>query len=213
MRAIQVLSDYADLSDKWPSHVWSKKAVSKCMNSKEIITLVSSQDESEVYVNKDLLCFFSSYYAAALNGKFLEANKDHFEVDLSGENLVAFRDWMYMGTFDHLIGYLSEPLECLYVKLYIFADQMDIIALRRSAISHLPDEDPLTWDLIKLILTNLPESSPLRRYALDSFIAHWKPSHRSTVPRLDDQNDPEHLLSNFFRRGNGWCCASQVVNR
>ncbi|KAG9911579.1 hypothetical protein KCU98_g7904, partial [Aureobasidium melanogenum] len=198
MRAIQVLPDYADLSDKWPSHVWSKKAVSRCIDSKELITLVSSQDKSEVYVNKDLLCFFSSYYAAALNGKFLEANKDRFEVDLSGEHLVAFRDWMYMGTFDHLIGYLSEGLECLYVKLYLFADQTDIIALRRNAISHLADEDLLTWDLAKLILMNLPENSPLRRYALDSFIAHWEPSYGLTIPRLDSQSDPEYLLSNFL---------------
>ena len=83
------------------------------------------------------MCFFSSYYAAALNGKFIEAKNDRFEVDLSEEHLHAFADWIYTGSFN--MEFLSETEECLYVNLYLFADQMDIIALRRSALSNLAD--------------------------------------------------------------------------
>ncbi|KAH0366444.1 hypothetical protein KCU65_g5376, partial [Aureobasidium melanogenum] len=193
----QVLPAFANLSEKWPNHVWSHKAVSKCMDDKELVTLVSSQDESEVYIHKDLLCFFSSYYAAALKGEFLEAKKDRFEVDLSGADLKAFRDWIYMGTFDHL-ECIEGSVERLYVKLYIFADQVDILALRRSAVSSLGDVNIIDWDLVKLILTSLPENSPLREYALDSYIAHWEPSSSRVLPQLDSQNDPGYLLSNFL---------------
>lgn len=144
-------------------------------------------------IHRELLCFFSSYYAAALNGKFIEAKNDRFEVDLSEEHLHAFADWIYTGSFN--MEFLSETEECLYVNLYLFADQMDIIALRRSALSNLADQEPLSWESVKVILMNLPETSLLRKFALDSFIAHWEPSNSSMVPQLDNSTNSEYLLA------------------
>ncbi|KAH0157301.1 hypothetical protein KCU67_g7960, partial [Aureobasidium melanogenum] len=192
MRAIQALANGDRVSEKWPNHVWSPKAVSDALKkSSATIKLVSSQDGFEVSIHRELLCFFSSYYNAALNGKFLEATKDRFEVDLSEEHLHSFSYWIYTGSFNVELLSGSESEESLYVKLYIFADQMDILALRRSAISHLADADPLTWDLVKLILMNLPENSPLRRSVLDMFIAHWTLESKWGLPEPDSPVDHE----------------------
>lgn len=72
---------------------------------------------------------------------------------------------------------------------------MDIMALRRSAISNLADLNVIGWDLVKLILMNVTENSPLRRCALDMYIAHWTPIHSRTVPQLDNETSPEYLLA------------------
>lgn len=52
----------------------------------------------------------------------------------------------------------------LYVRLYIFADQTDILALRREVKNYLvsPYRMMAFYNMIAHIHTSLPESSPLR---------------------------------------------------
>lgn len=81
-------------------------------------------------VNKALLCYFSSYYAAALNGRFAEARQEIFSVDLSGKQLQAFINWIHTGRLDLHIWEREDR-----VKLYIFADLVDVLALRRQIMT------------------------------------------------------------------------------
>ncbi|CAD0100292.1 unnamed protein product [Aureobasidium mustum] len=167
------------------------------MKSPETIKLASTKDGVVVSIHKGLLCFFSSYYAAALNGNFLEAEKDRFEVGLSGAQLQAFAEWIYTGTFNvH-----DREDEFLFISLYIFADLVDIIALRRSAISHIADLSIVSWSMVELILKNVTQNSPLRRHVSDNYIAHWMPTTDANRPRLpDSQTDSVYLVahSNFM---------------
>lgn len=128
-----------------------------------------------------------------MKGTFLEARKDTFGVDLSGESLKGFESWIYTGYF-HI---LPESKESLYINLYIFADQMDIMALRRSTVSNLADLNIINWDLVKLIVTNVAENSPLRMHVLDTFIAHWMPrKDRGKSCVFSRVFDPDDMVSN-----------------
>ncbi|KAG9663905.1 hypothetical protein KCU64_g1033, partial [Aureobasidium melanogenum] len=112
MSMIQALPAHANVSDKWPNHVWSPKAaVGAIHKSTTLVKLTSSKDEVAVHIEKELLCFYSLYYVAALNGRFLEAKKDSFEVGLTGEQLRGFESWIYTGGFH--MGILSESEESL----------------------------------------------------------------------------------------------------
>lgn len=129
------------------------------MKSSKIITLVSNKDdEDDVTVHKELLCFFSPYYAAALNGKFLEAQKGQFEVDLNGEDLRMFIAWIYTGELT--TGSLQNA------NLFIFADQVDILALRRDILSQLSKENHhmLRYDIVKHVLKNVTQQSQIEHW-------------------------------------------------
>lgn len=157
--------------------------------SPKTIKLVSKEDQVVVSVHKKLLCHYSSYYSAALSGKFLEAKKDQFEVDLPGEHLQSFANWLYTG----------EVEEGTFIQLYIFADQVDIIALRRDIVDVMAKEDDVyRYNDISVLLMNLTQNSPLRKYMLDLYIHHWQPACDVEDPcPLDRDTDPENLLANF----------------
>lgn len=163
--------------------------------SSKIIRLVSNEDEDkeEVTVHKELLCFFSPYYAAALNGKFLEAQKDQLEVELDGEGLRNFAAWIYTGE-------LAKD-QSRNINLYVFADQVDILSLRRdtlSQISGLRCEMP-NYDDVKYVLENVTQQSQIYRWVVDSYVAHWLPtSDDNDKCLLNSNSDSDHLLANFI---------------
>lgn len=160
-----------------------------------MIKLASTKDEVEVFVHKELLCFFSPYYLAALNGNFLEAQKDRFEVSLSGKQLKCFVAWIYTGK-------LSEPRSWVCdIRLFIFADRVDIIALRRDILRGISESDEVLPDYgsVLLMLKNITQHSPLHRWVLDAYIAHWTPEDdNGDSSRLDSYKDPDNLLANFI---------------
>lgn len=167
------------------------------IKSSKIVKLVSNEDENEdvVTVHKELLCFFSPYYAASLNGKFLEAQKDQFEVDLVGQDLRVFISWIYTGE-------LTEE-SSQNANLYVFADQVDILALRRDALSQLSRrrKQMLKYCGVKHVLENVTQQSQIYKWMLDSYIAHWGPSADDDDDDeciLDRKSDLDYLLSNFI---------------
>lgn len=143
--------------------------------------MLKATDGTTVGVHKDLLVFFSKYYEPALDGYFPQAAQTIFDVDLSRENLQRFKTWLHTGE-------LAEPehqegiCDCEnHVRLYIFADVVDILALRREVMNYmtavrapLPD-----WGPVRAIFSKLPQNSPLRRLVLRLFIAHWTPEDDS----------------------------------
>jgi hypothetical protein len=146
-----------------------------------------------VSVHRKLLCFFSSYFSAALNGKFLEAQKDHFEVELLGKHLKSFVTWIYTGG-------MTQAAMGHDIDLYIFADQVDIMALRRAALNQVAKKKRLlTYEHFAYLHQNLAQGSPLLRYTTDFYIAYWEPSNDSEDPCcLDSDTDPDHLLAQFL---------------
>lgn len=126
-------------------------------------------------VNKALLCHFSPYYAAALNGRFAEAHQETFSVDLSGKQLQVFIDWIHTGQLE-LQSWEREDR----VKLYIFADLVDIIALRRKIMTEKGRME--RYREVGLVMSHLPNNSPYRRRIVEYYANHWKPE--------DDRYDP-----------------------
>jgi hypothetical protein len=146
--------------------------------SPTIITLRATDGETTT-VHKGLLIFFSKYFKAALEDPFAESTQITLGVDLSGLN----------------------------VLLYMFADMMDILALRRKVMDYITLRAPLLpeYDTVRIIFTNLPETYPLRKHTLRTYIAHWE----AGVDGKDEyakavSNDTEGVLKGFmeeFQRG------------
>ncbi|CAD0092145.1 unnamed protein product [Aureobasidium vineae] len=131
-----------------------------------IILTSTKGDNVTVFVHKELLCFFSTYYAAAPNGNSSETHKAYPKVDLHGKELESFVAWLYTGEIlEH-----DDATFCA-LDLYLFADLVDIMALHRAAISHVmkhvgdkPDVAlELSYRDATYMLEHTAESSPLQK--------------------------------------------------
>ncbi|TIA46994.1 hypothetical protein D6C77_10376 [Aureobasidium pullulans] len=142
--------------------------------SSEMIQIQSQgNDDDKLYratVHKELLCFYSTYYTAAIKGQFSESQKHSFIVELNYEQTRLFVTWLYSGRLEY---HPDDGLDSEDVfALYIFADQTDVIALRRTVISFLVDSAAQHYREIHLsdlhkIVPQLPEQSQLRRFLLE----------------------------------------------
>jgi hypothetical protein len=130
-------------------------------------------------VNKELLCYFSPYYKAALHGQFAEAHQEIFEVDLSGKQLHVFVNWLHTGRLE-IHSWDREDR----VKLYIFADFADILALRRQIMTE-PDRME-KYREVGVVISYLPSTSPFRIRIADHYANHWEPE--------DDKHDSIGVL-------------------
>lgn len=162
--------------------------------SSEMIQIQSQgNDGDKLYratVHKELLCFYSTYYTAAIKGRFAEAEQDKFVLELNCEQTRFFVAWLYSGRLEHHPdnGLDSEDAYALYT----FADQTDIIALRRTIMSFLIDST-LRWlreqhfpgDLEKVI-PRLPDQSQLRRFPLEEATTIWIDDSRLYSQEIED---------------------------
>jgi len=128
-----------------------------------------------VFVHKRLLCHYSLYYKAAIQGQFQEATSNHFDLTLKTEHAEHFVRWLYSGQLS--IQYSALDIEELF-HLYIFADEKDILALRREVMSELVKKEKvdLPYDLVALATNSLLPSAPLYKFLLDWHVQHWSPS-------------------------------------
>lgn len=182
---------------------WSETNHSYCsaaiVKSSDTIKLIPNDGGSDIAIHRELLCFFSPYYTAALKGNFFEAQKDCLSVGVNKELLDAFVAWIYTGEIESTTR--LQALEELHILLYVFADQVDVLSLRRQVIDYMTiDEAGLPYYRVVLhALTNLPETSPLRQYLLAAYIAHWHPNIDENDSYLEmREEDPSRALPDFL---------------
>ncbi|KAI4727166.1 hypothetical protein E4T49_05084 [Aureobasidium sp. EXF-10728] len=139
-------------------------------------------------VHKDLLCWFSTYYRAALKGGFSEATSQSLVLELNSECCYLLVSWLYTGRWA-----ISDLRWRFLFNLYVFADKTDMLALRRSIMTVVR-----TWrqdirmlpvlEHAAIALKSLPSSSPLYRWLLDLYTHHW----------MSYRKHPDDVLPNEF---------------
>ncbi|THY08726.1 hypothetical protein D6D01_09614 [Aureobasidium pullulans] len=150
---------------------WSEGVISEILSSStETIELQSDPSKNkEVFrstVNKELLCFFSTYYVAAIKGHFYEAKQKLFTLDLNHAQTRTFKHWLCTGRLTHAnTSAWAVDKKCLF-GLYIFADMTDNLALRRAIMSQLASE----LSEYGKLLSQLPKGSPLIPFCLDATV-------------------------------------------
>lgn len=129
----------------------------------------------KTFVHKPLLCYYSLYYRAAIQGQFKEATSSHFDLNLKQLYAHSLIRWLYSGK---LSAGLPRPDTEELFTLYIFADEKDILALRRDVMSELVKRQniDLPYASVALATNSLPPSSALYRYLVDWQVQHWNPS-------------------------------------
>ena len=141
---------------------------------------INSQNKSfSATVHRELLCYYSPYYTAALKGGFAEAQTNTITVDLSDEETADLVSWLYSGQI--ISSYYSQLFD-----IYVFADEKKMLALRRSLMSKIvlccnashedSEANEINYfgldDMLPYIY-RLPPSCGLFRYLADFYVHHW----------------------------------------
>ncbi|KAH0278493.1 hypothetical protein KCU91_g2427, partial [Aureobasidium melanogenum] len=137
-------------------------------------------------VQKELLCYFSPYYRAALKGGFSEAASKSVVLELDPMVCCMLVGWLYSGKLPKWIEWAQ------ILSLYVFADRTDMLALRRAIMTrivHIEVGDRIPrFEVAAIALNSLPSTSPLYRWLLNAYIHHWMADYET----LDD------TLPNWF---------------
>jgi hypothetical protein len=197
---------------------WSKRTQMVSLNNALLIlsSRIKVRSPTQIYlrstygalqsVNKELLCYFSPYYAAASHGQFAESRQEIFDVDLTGKQLHVFINWVHTGKLD-LHDWDREDR----IQLYIFADFTDILALRRQIVTHRDIMEK--YREIGVVLSSLPSTSPLRMRIADHYANHWVPADdihdsRDTLDigsQLEWNNDLAQSKDRAKNKGHAGC--------
>ena len=140
-----------------------------------------SSPEFSAGVHKELLCFYSPYYAAAMKGRFAESRQDSFTLELNHRQTQLFVEWLYTGRME-VEFWRGEHNDDLHT-LYVFADQTDIIALRRSIMTCLAiaGRVPPTGRDVARLVSQVPDSSGIRLFLLEEAQAEWGMSEKTNI--------------------------------
>ncbi|THX34798.1 hypothetical protein D6D12_00764 [Aureobasidium pullulans] len=173
---------------------WSLRITTKILGRTTGIIKVRSTDEDENddeafkgVIHKTLLCCYSKYYRAALQGAFAEASSRSIVLDLDPVSCNTLIGWLYSGKLP--TGGRREQ----FFALYIFAGKTDMLVLRRAIMTRVvgTKSDGLalpSFEKAALALNSLPQTSPLYRWLLDTYIHDWLPEYKA----------PEDVLPNGF---------------
>lgn len=141
----------------------------------EFIFVSIGPEKTKFDVHKGPLCYYSSYFKAALKGGFKESRERVVVLkDETEETFKLFYLWLYSQKILVPVSTTLKDWQQL-VKLFVFADKRGIPKLRNNVIDAMVERDiRLRVDPIALnvyVYDNTPSSSPLRKLLVD--IVAW----------------------------------------
>lgn len=144
------------------------------------------------YNHSGLLSFYSTYFDAALNGRFKESKTG--VICLATEDPATysrFEKWLYHGSLPDLdLDHTRPPDFLSVIDLWLFADSHGVPLLANTCIDRLRDLIVAHWVLptgeMRYIYSHTLPISPLRRCVVDIFARVWRESEgAATVHGLD----------------------------
>lgn len=144
---------------------------------KDPVTLIVGADKESYTAHKDLLCFYSDFFHAALNGSFREAAERKIELpDTEVEVFEAFQVWLYTRKLtDNNVSTKVYPEYHLLVKLWLFGDKYQIPLLQNrtmdARIDKVDQDKETPVGVIHLAYENTTFNPPLRK-AIATILAY-----------------------------------------
>jgi hypothetical protein len=152
------------------NHTWTPSNLTTLLFTPTKRLFCTCTDNTTLYIPEILLCHYSRYYKALLHGSFAEAGSNSINIELSGPQAKVFVTWLYSGRFGEEVGY-----EVLF-ELYIFADKVDVPALKKDIMSFIHKRSRRKGSpdvrLASRVFHMLPKSCGLVRWMLDRFARH-----------------------------------------
>lgn len=175
------------------------------ISSHERVRLLVGDQRVVRVAPKSMLCEKSKFFAAALDGRWAEAETREFTIiDHELGTVDACLEWMYTGTIDY--GSLTWfeirwELSFHLTKLYVFADAFDITVLRDLVLDGylylMTDHDWLPYALqTSFIFHNTVQGCKLQQFIID----WWTYEGTSGLWRITAAYDIAELANALIKR-------------
>ncbi|KAK3684535.1 hypothetical protein LTR37_020177 [Vermiconidia calcicola] len=132
-----------------------------------------NEDAKSFHMHKGVLCFYSGYFARALNGTFAEASKGVVELKTEDKNVFEmFEYWTYGRRFcEPAQSYTGAIVWLDIAKLWIFGDSHHIPLLQNDVIDLMKTVVVNYWVIptspTNHIYENTVPTAPLRKFVID----------------------------------------------
>ena len=143
-------------------------------------------------MHKAPICFYSSFFQTACNGRWTEAESGH--VDLPDDNPAVFEIlvyWLYTQKIDDAICYIYSASITMLVRLYVLADKLGIPQLKNMSIDAFVETGetrrkfPSESVVAEVWKTTMP-GSPLRQVCVDFWGWDSGPVHYDSPEEAGD---------------------------
>jgi len=159
------------------------------------VTLIVGKEKKAYTLHKDLLCFYSDYFRAALNGNFKEAAERKLELpDVAIPLFEAFQVWLY--TRDLQGPTDTTEIYHFLASMWLLGDQHQIPLLQNQAMNgifaKLVETNLFSFSMIPLVYEKTVAGCPLRKAVMEIVawtmdFKDWSPSTMGwTVECLSD---------------------------
>lgn len=148
-------------------------------------------DHTQARVHKDLLCLFSTHYRTTLQEVDLGIFDNSLSLNLDSMACHMLFGWLYTGRLPPFAKWKS------LFSLYVFAEQTDMLALRRTVMTEVVRDTPPVPPLEQaaIVLNLLPSTAPLYGWLLDQFTHHVVLQHDTPTSLL-----PNEFLVDWVKR-------------
>lgn len=148
------------------------------------MTIIVGKEKKAYTLHKDLLCFYSDYFRAALNGNFKEATERKLELlDVDTSLFDAFQVWVYTRDLQGPDGH-HEYFKFL-VDMWVLGDQHQIPLLQNQAMNEIfakvKKSKLFSLPVVPVVYAKTMAGSPLRKAAIEivawnMHFKEWSPS-------------------------------------
>ncbi|KAH0372210.1 hypothetical protein KCU65_g1355, partial [Aureobasidium melanogenum] len=177
---------------------------------KQTVTIHVGTFKQPFILHKGLLCFYSDFFRAALEGSFKEANEGKVELpDVKVEVFEAFQVWLYSRSLrnieDHEESSERQKLPSFQTlaHLWVFGDKYQIPLLQNNCIDALlaknKEESQFDTTVVQIAYFDTMHGSPLRKLAIDICVFDMchGPAHKSIFINANSPNWSQEALIDF----------------
>ncbi|KAI9815702.1 MAG: hypothetical protein M1827_002098 [Pycnora praestabilis] len=175
-----------------PERITRKSKASPESLFQTIIYVTVGQSSKRYGIHMELLCHYSAYFRAALDGNFREAIDGVVDLPEDSEETFAnFNEWLYTQKLAFVEQLNQDDENEVYnqlFELYVFADKRGITKLKNDTLDALNREidagNEYPIEQLRYVWNNTMQSSPIRTY-LEHTIAHGSQSVGAMGKRVE----------------------------
>lgn len=162
------------------------------------VTLIVGAAKVQYTLHKGILCFYSDFFRAALNGSSKEATERRIELpEVQIDVFEAFQVWLYTQSLpkNEIVPTKVYPEWSLLVSLWIFADGHQIPLFQNNVmdamLGKVNKDLELPTRVLNLAYDNTLAISPLRKAVTEIMV------YRSKMPDGEDSDDCKLMSEEF----------------
>ncbi|KAF3039154.1 hypothetical protein E8E12_004188 [Didymella heteroderae] len=186
------------------------------------IVATGTDGDRSFIVHEELLKYHSSFFRAALDGNFKEAETRELCVEAPPHTVEFFVHWLYyqrlpieqdhpdlFKLWQHLRGETTNVLDYNFLRFHVFCDKYDVPAPKRLTLDlymkrTVDGEDLPDRFRVRMTFDELPHNAPWCRFLVDIYCERAKPESWELISAVPEWEPPAIFYKLALKRYSGF---------